>query len=372
MGGLEDRRRRRRRRRPGACAAPQRGRALGRLPGLVCARRRDVGDGRAASLRDPRGVRLAHRRAVREPGRPGPTRVSRSGSAATSRSSVPGTTRTRSSRRSRLQGGVDLSQVYEGRDVVALARATFDGIGLETGPILERSDLYPRDGKCQHAFCIDVDREGDVRVLANVVPDRYWADTMLHELGHGVFDLGFDQELPWLLRDCHLTITEGIAILMGRLAQEAGWLRDVVGVEADEAASLDGRAERRPGRGRARVHALGAGHDELRARLLRRSGGRSLGALVEPRLALPARRPAGRPSRSPTGPRRSTSPARRSTTTRTSTGTSSPRSCAPRSSARPAVSSAARRRGAFSRRRSSDPANRCVGTDCSRAPRASP
>ncbi len=137
------------------------------------------------------------------------------------------------------EGGVDLSQVFEGRDVVALARATFDGIGLETGPILERSDLYPRDGKCQHAFCIDVDREGDVRVLANVVPDRYWADTMLHELGHGVFDLGFDQELPWLLRDCHLTITEGIAILMGRLAQEAGWLRDVVGVEADEAASLE-------------------------------------------------------------------------------------------------------------------------------------
>ena len=63
------------------------------------------------------------------------------------------------------EGGVDLSQVFEGRDVVALARATFDGIGLETGPILERSDLYPRDGKCQHAFCIDVDREGDVRVL---------------------------------------------------------------------------------------------------------------------------------------------------------------------------------------------------------------
>jgi peptidyl-dipeptidase A len=140
-------------------------------------------------------------------------------------------------------GGVDLGHVFAETDVVALARATYDGIGLETGPILERSDLYPRDGKCQHAFCIDVDREGDVRVLANVAPDRYWADTMLHELGHGVFDLGIDPGLPWLLRDCHLTVTEGIAILMGRLAQEAGWLRDVAGVDPGEAAALEARLD---------------------------------------------------------------------------------------------------------------------------------
>ena len=136
-------------------------------------------------------------------------------------------------------GGVDLDEIFAGTDVVALARATYDGMGLETQPILERSDLYPRDGKCQHAFCIDVDREGDVRVLANVAHDRYWADTMLHELGHGVFDLGIDRGLPWLLRDCHLTVTEGVAILMGRLAQEAGWLRDVAGLAADEAGALE-------------------------------------------------------------------------------------------------------------------------------------
>ena len=89
-------------------------------------------------------------------------------------------------------GGVDLSDVFAGKDVVELARATFAGIGIETREILDRSDLFAREGKCQHAFCIDVDREGDVRVLANVEPDRYWADTMLHELGHGAYDTGFD------------------------------------------------------------------------------------------------------------------------------------------------------------------------------------
>jgi peptidyl-dipeptidase A len=138
-------------------------------------------------------------------------------------------------------GGVDLRQVFAGKDVVALARETFEAIGLEIGRILDRSDLFPRDGKCQHAFCIDVDREGDVRVLANVVDDRYWADTMLHELGHGAYDVGFDPSLPWLLRDCHLTVTEGIAIMMGRLAQDTEWLRDVAGIDTAEADRLDAR-----------------------------------------------------------------------------------------------------------------------------------
>ena len=138
------------------------------------------------------------------------------------------------------EGGVDLSALFSGKDIVELATRTFDGLGLETRPILERSDLFPRDGKSQHAFCIDVDRQGDIRVLANVVPDQYWMDTVLHELGHGVFDEGFGQDLPWVLRDCHLVVTEGIAILMGRLAGEADWLESVAGVGAPEAKALDG------------------------------------------------------------------------------------------------------------------------------------
>ena len=133
------------------------------------------------------------------------------------------------------------TSVFERKDVVELARETYRGIGIDTAAILDRSDLYPRDGKCQHAFCIDVDREGDVRVLANVEHDRYWADTMLHELGHGAYDLGFDPSLPWLLRDCHLTMTEGIAILMGRLAWDADWLRDVAGSAQTRQPALEAR-----------------------------------------------------------------------------------------------------------------------------------
>ena len=96
-------------------------------------------------------------------------------------------------------GGIDLDGRVRraGRRRARPARRS-TGSASRRRPILDRSDLYPRDGKCQHAFCIDIDREGDVRVLANVEHDRYWADTMLHELGHGAYDLGFDPSLPWL------------------------------------------------------------------------------------------------------------------------------------------------------------------------------
>jgi peptidyl-dipeptidase A len=134
--------------------------------------------------------------------------------------------------------GVDLDDVFAGFDLVDLTRRTFDGIGLETAGILSRSDLFPRERKSQHAFCLDVDREGDVRVLCNVVPTARWMETMLHELGHGVFSSGHDPELPWLLRDCHLTTTEGVAMLMGRLVHDAGWLERVAGQSAGEAAVL--------------------------------------------------------------------------------------------------------------------------------------
>ena len=136
-------------------------------------------------------------------------------------------------------GAVDLDPYLEGADIVALARRTIEGVGLEADGIIARSDVYPRDGKNQHAFCIDIDRRGDVRVLANLVSTHESADTMLHELGHGVYDLGFRDDLPWLLRSTHLVATEASAILFGSLAWRRDWLEHVLGLSASEGAELE-------------------------------------------------------------------------------------------------------------------------------------
>ena len=62
---------------------------------------------------------------------------------------------------------------------------------------------------------------------------------MLHELGHGVYDLGFRDDLPWLLRSTHLVATEASAILFGSLAWRRDWLEDVLGLSASEGAELE-------------------------------------------------------------------------------------------------------------------------------------
>jgi peptidyl-dipeptidase A len=104
--------------------------------------------------------------------------------------------------------GVDLDPYIADLDLDDLTTRTFDAMGLDIHAVLARSDLLPRPGKVQHAFCIDVDREGDVRVLSNNAPNEYWADTMLHEFGHAAYDCGTSPQLPWLLRTMHMCLTE--------------------------------------------------------------------------------------------------------------------------------------------------------------------
>lgn len=120
---------------------------------------------------------------------------------------------------------VDFDKYYKSQDPVKLATTFYAGIGLNVEPILEKSDLYEKPGKNQHAFCTDIDRSGDVRTLNNIRPDSYWMNTILHELGHGVYSYYNDRDLPFVLRDAaHTFTTEAIANLFGRFAIEPGWM----------------------------------------------------------------------------------------------------------------------------------------------------
>jgi peptidyl-dipeptidase A len=136
-------------------------------------------------------------------------------------------------------GAIALDDLFADADLEALTVRTYDGLGLDVRPVLEHSDLYAREGKSQHAFCIDIDREGDVRVLCNVEPSERWMDTMLHEFGHAIYDRESDPSLPWLLRGpAHSLTTEGIAMLMGRLPRDPEWLAGVAGIAPDAVAAL--------------------------------------------------------------------------------------------------------------------------------------
>ena len=148
-------------------------------------------------------------------------------------------------------GAVDIDHLFAAADIEAITLASYDRLGLELRPVMDRSDLYSREGKSQHAFCIDIDREGDVRALCNVVANARWMSTMLHEFGHAIYDVEIDRALPWLLRSAaHPLTTEGVAMFFERQLSDPGWLATVAGVDDDE---LDRLAPRLAGALRARL-----------------------------------------------------------------------------------------------------------------------
>jgi peptidyl-dipeptidase A len=135
---------------------------------------------------------------------------------------------------------LDLDTYYEDKDVKELAAEFYAGVGLPVESILASSDLYEREGKNPHAFCTDIDREGDVRILCNIKNNEYWMEVTLHELGHAVYDKFHDRDVPFLLRrPVHAFTTEAIAMFFGRLSRNPAWMQQMLGLTDRQRAEIE-------------------------------------------------------------------------------------------------------------------------------------
>ena len=142
-------------------------------------------------------------------------------------------------------GSVDLDPIFVEPDLTLLARRFYDGIGMSVDDILARSDLYERPGKYQHAYCIDMNREGDIRSICNLRRNHDWMSTLLHEMGHGVYFKYIDRKLPYLLREhAHSLTTEALAMVMGAQVFDGRWLHEIAGVDNATAMELSAAATR--------------------------------------------------------------------------------------------------------------------------------
>lgn len=133
--------------------------------------------------------------------------------------------------------GTDLTPSLVNKNIEQLTIETFSSLGMEIRDLLAKSDLYERPNKNQHAFCLDMNRQGDVRVLCNIQPNQYWLETMLHEFGHAVYDKYIDRNLPFILRThAHIFTTEAVAMFFGRMAKDEEWLHKFMGLSHAELA----------------------------------------------------------------------------------------------------------------------------------------
>ena len=134
---------------------------------------------------------------------------------------------------------LDIDEFYKKPDLVELVKIYYNGLGLNIDGLVAKSDLFEKPGKNQHAYCIDIDNEGDVRVLCNVKLNAQWMGTLLHEYGHAVYDKYISTKLPFVLREpAHTFTTEAIAMMFGRFSSNAQWMKDNLGISDDEAKKI--------------------------------------------------------------------------------------------------------------------------------------
>jgi peptidyl-dipeptidase A len=140
---------------------------------------------------------------------------------------------------------VDLDAPFAHTDILKLCATFYRGIGLPIDEVIPRSSLYEKPGKSPHAFCTDIDRAGDVRVLANIKPNNQWTATLLHEFGHSVYSSkNIPATLPYPLRlESHILTTEGVAMQFERLANRGAFLT-ALGVKLEHPKAYDEAAAR--------------------------------------------------------------------------------------------------------------------------------
>ena len=127
---------------------------------------------------------------------------------------------------------VDLDKYYSTIDVVKVSEQFYESIGLLVKDILEKSDLYEKPGKYQHACCIFIDRLYDTRIVESVKNNQRWMETTLHELGHAVYNKNINKNLPFFLRwPAHIFTTEAIAMLFERQPKNSRFIKKYTNVE---------------------------------------------------------------------------------------------------------------------------------------------
>ena len=113
--------------------------------------------------------------------------------------------------------------------VVDIAKDVYKQMGFDVDNMGITLDLFPRKNKNTHGFAFCIKPAKDARILANLTNNTNSLDTILHELGHCVYDIGLDINLPFLEQEpSSSAMTEAVAMMMGDLPKTENILSRLV------------------------------------------------------------------------------------------------------------------------------------------------
>ncbi|MCK6259422.1 M3 family metallopeptidase [Fictibacillus sp. KIGAM418] len=94
----------------------------------------------------------------------------------------------------------------------------FEKINLDIAPLIQNGNFTNDQEKSPTGFCFHVDRQGDIRISVNQNPTFQSIQTLLHELGHGAYEMSMNPSLPFLLKQpSQIFISEAIALLFEKI-----------------------------------------------------------------------------------------------------------------------------------------------------------
>lgn len=129
-----------------------------------------------------------------------------------------------------------VNTILENHSIENISKKAYKGMGYDVDNLIKNGnltlDLYPRKNKNTHGFAFCIKPGEDARILANLRNDSRSLDTLNHEMGHCVYDLGISKDLTVMDREpSSPAFTEAIAMMMGDLPKKENILSGIVPTE---------------------------------------------------------------------------------------------------------------------------------------------
>ena len=122
-------------------------------------------------------------------------------------------------------------EIKSKEEVVDISKKAYAGMGYDVDKLPIKLDLFPRENKNTHGFSFPIEAGKDARILANLTNNVSSIDTLMHELGHSVFTVKTNPNLPYMEQDTTSTMTEAVAMMMGDMPRTESLIKDKVSPE---------------------------------------------------------------------------------------------------------------------------------------------